>query len=355
MKSLSVVCLLIVALLAACNKNDDDDNGGGGGGGGNLTITSTSPDYVFWGEELTVDGTGFSTNASENIVYIKGNKSCDSDTTWQKAAVVSATATRLVVKVPYIKKENGVYCGADYGRVRVTVGNQSVTREQAVKFVGPLKINICHPFGITIGAYPNTYRTGDSSVMTAHLYTLYGRESGYYDKIKLYINGSPVNTVDRYFKGATCGGLTFKLEPEDYADINNCTIPDGYNGDQPVRKFRFIAKVDGTAFADTTDGYVFNHPKMSISGSNSPGSVSKSAGGNPTVKVTGKYMYFTRVRWSDGLSPAFHTDAPPISMNDTETSIYIPLSLMLPGRTYNAVAIGPCDLEVPLFGVSIVD
>jgi hypothetical protein len=353
MKPLALACLLIATLISACNKNKDDDDNGGGGGG-NLTITSTSPEYVFWGEELTVNGTGFSTNANENIVYIKGNKMCITDTTWQKATVVSATATKLVVKIPYIKKANGTYCGNDYGRVRVTVGNKSWMLEQAIKFVGPLVIGVCHPFGITIGEYPNTYRTGDSVVMTAHLHTLYAKESGYYDKIKLFINGAPLSTVDRYWSGATCGGLTFKLDPATYADLNNCTIPDGYGGDQPVRKFKFIAKVDGTSFADTTEAYVFNHPKMATSGTTGATTISKSAGGNPTVKVNGKYMYFTQVRWSDGINPAFHTAAPAMSLDATSVDIFIPLSLMQANTSYSAIGVAPCGKEVTLFGVTIM-
>ena|SRR5688572_16754520 len=109
MKSFTVACLVIATIIAACGKG----NSGGNPPpppppGGAPTISSTSPDYVFWGKELTINGTGFSTTASENIVYVKGNKSCDTDTTWQKAQVVSATATRLVVKVPFVTKANGV-------------------------------------------------------------------------------------------------------------------------------------------------------------------------------------------------------------------------------------------------------
>jgi hypothetical protein len=354
MKPFAVTCLVIATITAACSK------GGNGGnqpppppGGTAPTISSTSPEYVFWGKELTINGTGFSTTASENIVYIKGNKSCDTDTTWQKAQVVSASATKLVVKVPFVAKANGTFCGNDWGRVRVTVGNKSVTREEAVKFVGKLEIGLCHPFGVTVGNYPNTYRPGDSSVMSAHLQTLYTRESGYYDKIKLYVNGAPINAIDRYFTGATCGGLTFVLDPITFCEVNNCTQPSGYNGG-PARKFTFIGKVDGTDIADTTECYIFNQPNMVITKVEGAGAISKSAGGNPYVTLTGKYMYFNQIRWQSNQQP-FTTDPPAgISLNSTEAKIFVPLSLMVANDSYTAIGILPCGKEVVLFGLSIL-
>lgn len=353
MKSLALTLLIVATIIAACSKsNDDDDNPGGGGGGGNMSISSTSPAYVFWGQELTINGAGFSTNANENIVYIKGNHACDPDTTWQKAAVVSASATKLVVKVPFIKKPNGVLCGNDWGRVRVTVGSKSVLREEAVKFVGPLQISLCHPYGITIGTYPNTYRPGDTSVMSAHLWTLYGRESGYYDKIKISVNSTQLNTVDRIFQGATCNGYAFVLDAATYSDVNNCTQPAGYGGGA-ARKFTFIGRVEGTDFADTTECYVFNQPNMTVSGSTGPATVSKSAGGNPTVKVMGKYMYFTKVAWKASGENVFHTTPQGLSLASTETNIFIPLSLMVANKSYTATGITECGLEVSLFTIGI--
>lgn len=360
MKPFAVACLLISVLAFACSKGGGDDDGNNPPppppppGGATPTISSTSPDYVFWGKELTINGTNFSTTASENIVYIKGNKACDTDTTWQKAQVVSATATKLVIKVPFITKPNGVLCGNDWGRVRVTVGNKSVIREEAVKFVGPVVISLCHPFGVTVGEYPNTYRSGDSVVMSAHLWTLYGRESGYYDKIKLRIGGTPLSTVDRYFNGATCGGLTFVLNVNQYTEVTNCNKPDpGYLGD-PARKFTFIATVEGTEFADTTECYVFNHPRMVISGIEGNTNISKSAGGNPSVKVKGKYMYYNEIAWSAPGEAAFHTGVQGLSLNTTEFSVGIPLSLMSAGKSYAAQGKLPCGGVVDLFGVTIL-
>jgi hypothetical protein len=351
MKLITVACFIIATIAAACSKGGNGGNQPPPPGGAAPTISSTSPEYVFWGKELTINGTGFSTTANDNIVYIKGNKSCDTDTTWQKAQVVSATATKLVVKVPFITKANGTFCGNDWGRVRVTVGSKSVLREEAVKFVGKLEIGLCHPFGITVGNYPNTYRPGDSSVMSAHLQTLYTRESGYYDKIKILVNGNALNTVDRFWSGATCGGLTFVLDPTTYSDVNNCTQPPNYNGGA-ARKFTFIGKVDGTDISDTTECYVFNQPNTVITGKEGPSQVSKSAGNNPVVTIKGKYFHITQIKWTS-LQPTFHTAPPGHSLTSTELPIFIPLSLMLPNNTYSATGITSCGKEITLFGISI--
>jgi hypothetical protein len=187
--------------------------------------------------------------------------------------------------------------------------------------------------------------------MTAHLQTLYTRESGYYDKIKIYCDGVPLNTVDRTWTGATCSGLTFVLDPATWSDLSNCTKPTGYNGD-PARKFRFIGKVDGTDIADTTESYIFNHPKMQITGFTGATSVSKSAGGNPYVTVSGKYMFFNEIEWFTPGENLIHTSVT-VSISDTQVPIFIPLSLMTPGKTYAALGKSNCGFDVSLFSVGV--
>lgn len=359
MKPIALACVFVAFLFTACSKGGD--NGGEQPPppppppppGGAPTITSTFPEYVFWGKELTIDGSGFSTKASDNIVYLKGNKSCDTDTTWQKAEVLSATATRLKVKVPYIIRPNGVPCGNDYAYVRVTVNNKSVTSTKAVKQVGPLQIEICHPFGVGPDGYPKTLRPGDSSVVSAHLYTLYTRESGYYDKIKLAVNDLHVETVDRSFPGATCGGLTFMLSPAAYSSLGNCDKPfPEWTGD-PARKLRITARIDGTDFTDTADGYVFNQPITSITNVEGNTIISKSAGGNPSLLVKGKYMHFNTVRWST-LNELPISVAVNVGVTETEFYISVPVGQMLAGKTYSGSGINSCGKSVPITAVKIV-
>ena len=81
--------------------------------------------------------------------------------------------------------------------------------------------------------------------------------------------------------------------------------------------------------------------------------ISKSLGGNPYMRLHGKYMYFTTVKWTSS-QPSFNVDAPPVNLNNTEVNIFIPLSLMLANESYTAMGVLPCGGEVPLFGVSIL-
>src|SRR6185503_12454050 len=91
------------------NNGNSGGNGGGNNGGGNagnLSISGTSPEYPFWGDELTINGTGFSSTKSENYVWIDGSNPCSSNGSrdsagWRKAEIISATSTQLKIKVPY--------------------------------------------------------------------------------------------------------------------------------------------------------------------------------------------------------------------------------------------------------------
>jgi hypothetical protein len=355
MKHVGMIGLLVALYITGCNKDDkDSDDNNGGNNGGTLSITSTSPEFTFWGDELTINGTGFSATKADNTVYIKGNRICSTDTTWQKAEVVNASATKLTVKVPLVIKQNDVPCGHDYGYVRVTVNNKSVTADSACKFVGPLRVSNCLPYGVVIGTYPNTIRPGDSATISADLYTLYTSAYGLATKAKIYLNGSHINAVAYTKPGATCGGLNFLLNPAVWADLNNCTIPAGYNGGNPARKMTFTVKLDGTNKEASTDIWVLNQPNTVITGINGPSSVSKSAGGNPSVTVNGRNFYISNIKWVYN-GGSFTTSPPPHDFASTSLSIYIPLSLMQANTSYTAIGQTTCGKEITLFGVSIID
>src|SRR5688500_18800509 len=94
-------------ILAACSKpdNDKDDDPGGGGNTDPVTISGTNPEFVFWGEPLTINGSGFSTVKADNFVWFKGINDCGTSlqdsTDWNKAEVLTATPDKLVVSVPF--------------------------------------------------------------------------------------------------------------------------------------------------------------------------------------------------------------------------------------------------------------
>jgi hypothetical protein len=343
--------ILATLYISSCKKSgtgNNNNNGGGGGGGGNNgaqpTITSTSPQYTFWGDEMTINGTNFSTNKADNIVYFKGNKACSTDSTWQKAEVLSATATKLVVKVPYVTNPSGSTCGNDYSYIRVTVNNKSVKMDQAVKLLGfPELGSMCYHYG---GFYhASTTRPGDSVVMGAGIRGLYAQESGYNNQLKLSVNGTQVNYILRSI-GPTCGGIAFSLDPAIFADINNCTVLPGSLG-EPCRKMTFTLSINGTNKSVSEEYFVRNHPAIVISQVIGNNNISISAGGNPYLDVKGKNMYFTDIKWSStGELPI--TTAPPPGTFMSEMRLFIPLSLLLPGKTYAITGISQCNQQTTI-------
>jgi len=78
-----------------------------------LAFENVSAEQASAGQQITIDGSGFSTTASSNTVTING----------VAATVISATATQLVVTVP---------SGATSGLVKVTVGGVLVSSTQSV-------------------------------------------------------------------------------------------------------------------------------------------------------------------------------------------------------------------------------
>lgn len=96
---------LIVTLLAGCKDDDDSVTVP-------LSITSFSPTSGVPGDLVTIVGTGFSDDASENKVRFNGSL----------GTVYSTSETELTVVVP---------SEASSGTISITVDSQVVTSEEA--------------------------------------------------------------------------------------------------------------------------------------------------------------------------------------------------------------------------------
>lgn len=345
------VLLIFIAGISACKKNDNTGNNGNNNNNNNSqpVITSTSPQYTFWGDELTINGSGFSTVKTDNIVYVKGNVICSSDSTWQKAEVVSATANKLVIKVPFTTNSGGIACGNDYARARVTVNNKSAVSE-IFKLVGwPMLGSMCYHYG---GFYhASTTRPGDSVVLQAGIQGLYAHESGYMDQLSLSVNGNPVNYKWRTIN-TICSGMGLSLDPLIYSDLNNCNVLPGSLG-EPCRKMTFTLKINNTNKSHSQEYFVMNHPTIKITNVNAPQNISISAGGNPYVSVTGKNMFFTQIRWSALNLPSFTVASPTLNLAD-QMQLFIPLSQMQPNTSYSITGISQCGKETTIGGVSTI-
>jgi hypothetical protein len=144
--------------------------------------------------------------------------------------------------------------------------------------------------------------------------------------------------------------MAFFLEPSTWADIGNCTILPGTIG-EPSRKMTFMLKVEGTSKTVTREMFVLNQPAISIFNVTGPTSVSKSAGGTPSLEVTGKYMHFTLIKWTSAAG-SFTVNSPNQGITNS-LSLFIPLSLMQSGYGYTALGVTTCGNEITIGGVTV--
>lgn len=91
-------------LFAGCNEKDNVDplSVSLSSTAEKATVTALSPSdsCIAYIDELTIEGTNFSANPADNLVIFQGLKENDT------AHVISATPTRLVVKVPGVKDDS---------------------------------------------------------------------------------------------------------------------------------------------------------------------------------------------------------------------------------------------------------
>ncbi|MHB8816467.1 MAG: IPT/TIG domain-containing protein, partial [Steroidobacteraceae bacterium] len=100
---------------------------------GQLALTTTSAISGTTGSQITIDGSGFSTTPSDDIVSFNG----------MEAAVVSATGNQLVVDVPD---------GATTGTISITVGTSTVTSAEPFSVSSPPSISGFSPEIVNAGA-----------------------------------------------------------------------------------------------------------------------------------------------------------------------------------------------------------
>lgn len=114
-KFASLFVLAFTLIIAGCGDDsptspDDDDNGNGGA----PSISSVEPAYADFGQEVTITGENFASNADENTVTFADGV---------VATVESASSTELTVTVPE---------GADDGPISVEAGGE--TAESSASF-----------------------------------------------------------------------------------------------------------------------------------------------------------------------------------------------------------------------------
>ena len=298
-KSLFPVGALIVVMIISCSDDSNDPSQNPPPNnppvGGQVTITDAT-DGVFWGEEMTITGTGFSTVKEENIVkFVKlPPVGCPLQYTSEAGGdieIISATATQLKIKVPLRLNILGdPACGPLTADIEVSVKDKKDTYE-GVTF-GPLPYigNFLYHYGWF--DVPKVTRIGDSVMLDGGLLSTPVKGSEYWDNVKLSINGK--NIAIKHRSIGLESGWAFYLPIDEYAEMNCSEDPDGWG----AREMEFKFYIEGTQKSASRMLYVQYLPVHSVSCEDCPSPLSKLAGGNPEWVVRGKNMYYTTVSFS---------------------------------------------------------
>ena len=290
-------------MIFSCSNDDDDpsqnpnpNNPKPNNPAGTVTITNV-PSGIFWGEELTITGTGFSTVKEENVIKLTNQPiplSCTLNYTSAAGGdieIVSATATQLKIKVPL--KVNGLgepQCGPLKANLEVTVKDKKATIENVT--FGPLPF--VGGFAYHYGWFdlPKVTRIGDSVMLNGGLLATPVNGSEYWDDVRLSINGTDIPI--KYRTVGMDAGWSFFLPVKDYAEINCSQEPDGW----AAREMDFKFYIQGTSKSATRKLFVQYLPAQTTSCDVCPSPISKSAGGNTQWKIKGNNMYYTEVRFT---------------------------------------------------------
>ncbi|HYG20266.1 MAG TPA: hypothetical protein VD816_15115 [Ohtaekwangia sp.] len=345
LKASLLVCLM--AMMACSGGSDDDDPVNPGNG--ELKITEVSQ-YAIWGDELVIKGSGFSTVKEQNVVKIPAYYPgwCDTDysTDGGDMEIVSASATELRVTIPFTQGEFGD-CGPDYGTVEVSVADKKATFEN-VKFVGPPKVGRFE-YHWNWWDMPTVTRIGDSVLLGGGLQGMNARESPYWDKLRLSIDGKDVPIKHRRISNSMQGWAMY-LPVKDFGEVNCDEGEIGWNEREMTFKF-YLAETDISHERALNVQYL---PEV-LSDVSVEGllEVSKLGTLNPEWTVTGKDMYYDKVRFipAGGCNGGHTVEtgvAPSLGFKD-ELIIGIPLVLMEAPCTFNVILVTPCD-EVKLIG-----
>jgi hypothetical protein len=352
-------CALSVAFYSCSNDDDDDTGPSNPPAGGKVKITGLSHEYIFWGEELTITGTGFSDIKAENIVtFVNSYPKTPGMKLTSDAGdieIISASPTSIKIKVPYQaepKSGTTIFRGEDFAQIEVAVKTEKDTSEQ-VKFIGLPRVG---QFEYHYGWYDlgGVARSGDSVVIGGGFYggllgagEAHPKQAGVYDKLRLHVDGISVPMKWRQIF-TSVSGFGIYLPSSEFSEMN-CEDGDNGWGDRAM-EFKF--SVEGTDIENTRTLYVTYLPENSIISASGVEEVSKLAGGNPFWTVTGDDMYFSHAVFhptcGGGATNAEVEIASPGTIN-SDYQITIPLSLMVENCVYTIYLKTPCD-EVELIG-----
>jgi hypothetical protein len=352
-------CVLLLIFYSCSNDKDDDTDPSNPPAGGDVKVTGLSHEYIFWGEELTISGTGFSEIKEENIVTFVNSypKTPGMKLTSDGGdiEIVSSSPTSIKIKIPYkAEAASGTthFNGEDFAQIEVAVKTKKDTSE-LVKFIGLPRVGT---FEYHYGWYDlgGVARSGDSVVIGGGFYgsalgagEAHPKQAGVYDKLRLHVDGVNVPMKRRKISQSV-NGFGIYLPSSEFSEVN---CEDGANG-WGDRAMEFKFSVDGTDIENTRTLYVTYLPEYSVLTAQGDEEVSKLAGGNPFWTVTGDDMYYSHAVFyptcGGGATNAEVEIASPGTLNSSY-QFNIPLSLMVENCVYHIYLKTPCD-ETKLIG-----
>jgi len=353
---------LFLGVLMGCSEEQDPDGGNNNPNNPNnppasvvVEVTATSPEFTFWGDELTLTGKGFSSKPEDNFVWLKNETgalgSCPSDnrtdsTGWRKATVLRATATSLTIKVPYkaaSESTNNRACGVIDPAISVTVNGKTAVSSK-VKLLGiPHIRDICYTNSGFKGAGMIPGKALENHISIPGV-GLYGASSGIDDKMKLSVNGVLIPLTKVESTGPTNCASSYKFViPLEFAN-GNCSTSDPVLTGRFANMMDFVAVIDGTTKSSEKFAYPVSSFPDRIFSTFTQRVFSYSAAGNPEIVLEGKGLnWYSEARFSGTTGGCtLATIGPVSSESGTKLTITIPLAQMQVGCRYTLTLVDVC-------------
>lgn len=350
---------LCLGLLMGCSEEQDPDAGNNNPNNPQVPVvvevSATTPEFIFWGDELTLTGKGFSSKPEDNFVWLKNETaafgSCPSDnrtdsTGWRKATVLRASPTSLTIRVPYkaaSEATNNRACGVIDPAISVTVNGKTAVSSK-VKLLGiPHIREICYTNSGFKGAGIIPGKELENQISIPGI-GIYGASSGIDEKLKLLVNGVLLPLTKVESSGPTNCASSYKFViPIDFAN-GSCSTTDPILTGRFANIMDFVAVIDGT----TKSSEKFSYPVASfpdrIFSTFTQRAFSYSAAGNPQIVLEGKGLnWYSEARFSGTTGGCtLATIGPVSSESGTKLTIAIPLAQMQVGCTYSLTLVDVC-------------
>lgn len=316
MKSFLAPFLFLFICFLSCSKSSNNtggsNNGGGNTGGGgtvsDITVSVISPATPYPDDEITITGTGFNPDPQKDTVYFGANQGNSfiyynngSDDTTFTANIISATATKLVIKPKnindYFDLENKNFAIGNYlpqTRLQIKTNGKQV-RTSIIPYKHRIFITPVGTGDIVAKVQGCTYyaQPGDSLQMQG---------SGYrYKPSKLYINNTEITAAVFDSLSPSYDVCRFRIPKS----IFNKTTEDNCTGITAKLK---VVNADGKSF-EREFTTVPSPPMVISSASFDKSSYKNGTDNNAMMTIKGYSLYSTtmvRVSSSNGYQNEFN-------------------------------------------------